>query len=202
MMTDLLTVTCPPLKAGTRARRMTEAMQPPVAVPAKGGPLTLALVARPEGAKVTTTTARPLGSPGRRQPEACAAALPSADRAAAVLKGPEPALVLGWLVLLVLLLVLLSVVLGVGAAVLALIALASLLDVVDLEPSVSFWADSPGASAATSAEALGGASGAPLLVALATGASAEASALGSGDALFRLVALATWAVASPASGVD
>ncbi len=35
----------------------------------------MALVARPLGAKVTMTTAVPEGSPGLRQPDACAAAL-------------------------------------------------------------------------------------------------------------------------------
>src|SRR5688572_13516068 len=80
MATVFPTVTCAPEKGGTLARRIAAAMQPPVAVPAKGGPLTLALVTRPEGAKVTTTAAAPVGSPSLRQAEAWAAA---AFRAAA-----------------------------------------------------------------------------------------------------------------------
>src|SRR5437868_4799200 len=48
-------------------------MQPPVAVPAKGGPLTLALVTRPDGANVMTTLATPEGSPSFLQAEAWAA---------------------------------------------------------------------------------------------------------------------------------
>ena len=74
MTTVLLTVMCSPLNGGTLALRIADAMHPPVAVPAKGGPLTLALVTRPEGAKVMTTTAAPLGSPSFRHAEACPAA--------------------------------------------------------------------------------------------------------------------------------
>ena len=53
---------------------MVAAMQPPVGVPANGGPATLALVTLPEGEKVTTTVALPEGSPPRRQELALAAA--------------------------------------------------------------------------------------------------------------------------------
>ena len=82
MTTRLLTVTYPPANAGTRAARIWAAMQPPVGVPAKGGPDRLALVTRPDGANVTNTTAVPLGSAPRRQDEAAEAAAVSAARAA------------------------------------------------------------------------------------------------------------------------
>jgi hypothetical protein len=55
--TVLLTVMRSPLNAGTCARRIVAAMQPPVSVPANGLPVTTALVTRPDGANVTTTTA-------------------------------------------------------------------------------------------------------------------------------------------------
>src|SRR5882724_8008741 len=58
------------------------AMQPPVAVPANGGPWMVALVTRPEGAKVMVRVALPEGSPSLRKEEACAAALFSALTAA------------------------------------------------------------------------------------------------------------------------
>jgi hypothetical protein len=70
MTTVFPTVTCAPENGGTFARRIAAAIQPPVAVPAKGGPLTFALVIRPEGAKVTTTAALPVGSPSFLQAEA------------------------------------------------------------------------------------------------------------------------------------
>lgn len=78
MTTVLLTVTLSPSNSGTRARRKAAAMQPPVGVPAKGGPLTLALVTRPEGAKVMTTVAVPEGSSPLRQLEAWLACVVSA----------------------------------------------------------------------------------------------------------------------------
>src|SRR5687767_11360591 len=80
-----------PSNAGTRARRRVAAMQPPVGVPAKGGPAMFALVTRPDGEKVMVTTATPLGSPGFLQLEACATAPASAVRAASALKGPSGA---------------------------------------------------------------------------------------------------------------
>src|SRR5215208_3939172 len=76
-----------PPKGGTFALRMVAAMQPPVAVPANGGPLTIALVTRPEGANVMTTVALPLGSPSLRHIAAWAAAPASADVTAALSKG-------------------------------------------------------------------------------------------------------------------
>src|SRR3954462_5755951 len=63
-------------------------MQPPVAVPANGGPLMLALVTRPEGAKVMTTLATPEGSPSLRHADACAALAVRAVAAAARSNGP------------------------------------------------------------------------------------------------------------------
>src|SRR5262245_14074067 len=63
-------------------------MQPPVAVPAKGGPSTRARVARPALEKVTFTTATPDGSPSLRQPAADDAAAPSAALAAALSNSP------------------------------------------------------------------------------------------------------------------
>src|SRR5262245_30738137 len=63
-------------------------MQPPVAVPAKGGPSTSARVARPAFEKVMCTTATPVGSPSLRQPAAVAAAAPSAALAAALSNSP------------------------------------------------------------------------------------------------------------------
>src|SRR5258706_367543 len=65
------------------ALRSALAMQPPVGVPAKGGPLTLALVTRPDGANVMTTLATPDGSPSFLQPEAAAAPAVSAAAAGA-----------------------------------------------------------------------------------------------------------------------
>src|SRR5688500_19047262 len=88
MTTVLLTVTRSPSKAGIRVLRSVEAMQPPVGVPAKGGPLILALVTRPEGANVTTTLATPDGSPSLRQAEACPALAVSGCVAAGLSKGP------------------------------------------------------------------------------------------------------------------
>src|SRR5688572_6233934 len=83
------TVTRSPSKAGTRALRSAAAMQPPVGVPAKGGPLMFALVTRPDGANVTTTLATPEGSPSLRQAEACAALEVNATAAAERSKGPD-----------------------------------------------------------------------------------------------------------------
>ena len=68
--TVFLTVTMSPSNAGTRARRSVAAMQPPVGVPANGGPAMVALVTRPDGENVMVTAATPLGSPGLRQLEA------------------------------------------------------------------------------------------------------------------------------------
>jgi hypothetical protein len=59
-----------PVNGGTRARRSVAAMQPPVGVPAKGGPAMFALVTLPDGENVIVTTATPLGSPGFRQLDA------------------------------------------------------------------------------------------------------------------------------------
>src|SRR5690606_26482822 len=53
MLTDLRTVTGAPVNGLTRASRKARAMQLPTGVPAKGGPSTTAVVARPFGAKVT-----------------------------------------------------------------------------------------------------------------------------------------------------
>src|SRR5689334_7910136 len=95
----LPTVTISPSKAGIFARRKVLAMQPPVAVPANGGPLSLAAVTRPEGANVTVTLATPEGSPSLRHAEACAAALASALAAAARSKSAPTGAgsALGWL---------------------------------------------------------------------------------------------------------
>jgi hypothetical protein len=70
-------------------------MQPPVGVPAKGGPLMLALVTRPEGAKVMTTLAVPEGSPSLRHEEAWEALAVSAAVAAAGSKSPAGPLGVG-----------------------------------------------------------------------------------------------------------
>src|SRR5882672_11310608 len=88
MTTRFVTVTRSPPKGGTFARRSVSAMQPPVAVPAKGGPSTSARVARPAFEKVTCTTATPVGSPSLRQPAAEDAAAPSAALAAALSNSP------------------------------------------------------------------------------------------------------------------
>src|SRR5262245_57898364 len=88
MVTVFRTVTISPMNGGTRALRSVEAMQPPVGVAAKGGPPMLAVVTRPEGENVMVTTATPLGSPGLRQLEACAAAASREARAAPASKGP------------------------------------------------------------------------------------------------------------------
>src|SRR5689334_1641098 len=71
-------------------------MHPPVGVPAKGGPSTSARVARPELAKVTWTTATPVGSPGLRQPDATPAAAPSAEAAADLSNSPPTSDTSGW----------------------------------------------------------------------------------------------------------
>lgn len=60
MVIVLRTVTCFPLNAATRALRIVLAMQLPVGVPRKGGPPIVAVVTRPDGAKVTVTIATPL----------------------------------------------------------------------------------------------------------------------------------------------
>lgn len=73
-------------------------MQPPVAVPAKGGPLMLALVTRPDGANVTVTLAVPDGSPDFLHDEACEAADESAEAAAARSNGPTGPVGFGGLV--------------------------------------------------------------------------------------------------------
>src|SRR5258705_3248734 len=83
----LLTVTRSPAKGGTRALSRAAAMQPPVAVPANGGPLTFALVTRPDGANVMTTLATPVGSPSLRHDDANAALVLRAAAAAARSKG-------------------------------------------------------------------------------------------------------------------
>jgi hypothetical protein len=62
-------------------------MQPPVGVPAKGGPATAALVTRPDEANVIVTRATPLGSPSRRHDDARLAAASRALRADSALKG-------------------------------------------------------------------------------------------------------------------
>src|SRR5450432_1658514 len=61
---------------------MALAMQPPVGVPAKGGPWMAALVTRPEGAKVIVRVAVPEGSPSLRHAAASEAAALSAAIAA------------------------------------------------------------------------------------------------------------------------
>ena len=71
-------------------RRMTDAMQLPVEVPANGAPLTVALVTRPDGANVIVTVAVPDGSPNFRQRVASPAAFVSAADAAARSNAPEP----------------------------------------------------------------------------------------------------------------
>lgn len=73
-------VTGPPSKGAMLAPRRARAMQPPVVVPAKGPPLTVEVVTRPEGAKVTLTGMLPRASPGLRQD---AAPRPDADIATA-----------------------------------------------------------------------------------------------------------------------
>ena len=65
-----VTVTYSPENAGTLARRRVLAMQPPVGVPANGGPCRFALVTRPEGANVMFTVAVPEGSPSLRHEDA------------------------------------------------------------------------------------------------------------------------------------
>lgn len=84
MFTVLLTATGSPAKGGTEAERKARAMHPPVAVPAKGGPETFAVVTRPDGAKVTCTRVVPLGSPGCLQPAAVATAVAKAAAAASL----------------------------------------------------------------------------------------------------------------------
>jgi len=61
MAKDFETVTALPANAGTCARRNALATQPPTGVPAKGGPITVALVTLPLGAKVTRTFPGPVG---------------------------------------------------------------------------------------------------------------------------------------------
>lgn len=70
MVTVLLTVIGGPANGGIVDALNARAMHPPVGVPANGGPATLAVVTRPDGANVTWTFATPLGSPGCLQPEA------------------------------------------------------------------------------------------------------------------------------------
>lgn len=82
MLTVFCTVTGSPENGGTEADLKALAMHPPVAVPAKGGPCTIAWVTRPEGAKVTETRATPLGSPAALHPVAWPIAPPSAAFAA------------------------------------------------------------------------------------------------------------------------
>src|SRR5262245_59512680 len=83
-----------PSNGGTVAPRNAFAMQPPVAVPANGGPFTTALVTRPDGEKVTVICAVPLGSPAALQPAACAVAALSAA-AAAALSNSAPTVAIG-----------------------------------------------------------------------------------------------------------
>ena len=64
-------------------------MQPPVAVPANGGPPTTALVTRPDGANVTVTDAIPEGSPDFRHADASPAICVRAFTAALLSKGPS-----------------------------------------------------------------------------------------------------------------
>jgi hypothetical protein len=80
-----------PENLGTRALRMTEAMQPPVAVPAKGLPSTNARVARPEFANVSRILAVPEGSPGFRHLDARSAAASKASLATEMLNGSAEA---------------------------------------------------------------------------------------------------------------
>jgi hypothetical protein len=80
------TVTDDPLNAGTWARRNTEATQPPTGVPAND-PLTVAVVARPLGAKVTVALPLPVGPPGFLQLAAPDAAALNAEIADALLNG-------------------------------------------------------------------------------------------------------------------
>ena len=87
MVKPLDTVTGLPLKAGTLALRKMEATQPPTEVPAKGGPLTLAVVTRPLLANVIATLPLPVGPPSFLQLPAEFAAAVSAETAAALLKG-------------------------------------------------------------------------------------------------------------------
>ena len=68
------TVTGSPENAGTRALLKTPETQPPTEVPAKGGPLTLAVVTRPLGAKVIWTLPVPVGPSGFLQLDVCDAA--------------------------------------------------------------------------------------------------------------------------------
>ena len=89
MKNDLCTVIGAPLKGGTEAERNATATQLPTAVPAKGGP-TMAVVAKPLGAKVTEALPLPLGPSGCPQPAARPAAPPSAARAASMLNSPVP----------------------------------------------------------------------------------------------------------------
>ena len=79
------------MNSGTRAERNCDAMQPPVGVPANGGPETVELVTRPLGAKVTDTRACPDGSLLRRQPDAFIVASRIANDAADELKGTTTA---------------------------------------------------------------------------------------------------------------
>jgi hypothetical protein len=87
MEKDLETVTGLPPNAGTRALRKREATQPPTGVPANGAPITVAVVTRPLGAKVTCTLPTPVGPPGFLQELAADEAAPSAEMAEALLKG-------------------------------------------------------------------------------------------------------------------
>ena len=90
MGTMVRTVTFGPENGGTEAPRNVAAMHPPTGVPAKGGPLTVATVTRPEGAKVMETEAFPLGPSGCLQ--LCAADFRAAieAEAAALSKGAPP----------------------------------------------------------------------------------------------------------------
>ena len=69
-MTVFVTVTGSPEKGGTVTPRNVLARQVPVLVPWKGGPVTCADKARPEGANVTLILVPPPGSSGCLQPAA------------------------------------------------------------------------------------------------------------------------------------
>lgn len=88
MTTVFLTVTRSPVNGGTVALRIVDAIQPPVAVPANGGPSTNAWVDLPLFVNVTVTRAMPEGSPGWRHEDALLAAKASALAAAVESNGP------------------------------------------------------------------------------------------------------------------
>lgn len=157
-----------PANGGTRAFRMVEAMQPPVGVAWKGGPPMFALVTRPVGEYVMVTTATPLGSPGLRHDDACAAAASRAARAAAESNGSVPTLPAGSYVG-----VLVGFVAAIGGAVGALVGFAVATEVgvaagVVVGRAVGVVAASAGAAV--------GAGGAGVALAAAAGADADGAA--------------------------